>query len=272
MLGDKFCHPHAVSLGMLTVFSHIALSHPPRKETSDADEPRRFCLFAALRLCQKCGLARQAIATAERYAPDLAALFHMVIHMRPNAKGLERLAFRHEGRPGVTRVSMAGDGKGLTVTARDVRKVDARAKGETAFRETGLIYIHAKIGMSGGRLGLSLSAVSYSCLEVQRLVERSDVDLQTALLRQVDAEAHAVFRAWGVGAKIEEAEDEHYAAAVPGLWAGEHDRMAVDAEWGLDTTNAPTMLVFSAGTYLSEGEMRSTVWPRWKDDPTCQMV
>lgn len=231
-----------------------------------------FARSPALRLSLKRGFARQAIATAERHAPDLAGLFHKAIHMRPNAKGVERLALRLKGRPGVTRVSMARDGKGLTFTARDVRQVEARVEGETAFHETGLIYIRAKVGMSGGRLGFCLSAVSYSCHALERLVERSSVDLQSALLPQIDTEAQAIFRGWDRAARIEEAEDEYYAAAVPGLWAGGHDRMALDADWGFDTQKAPTMPIFSARTYLSEAEMRPTVWLRWKDDPTCRMI
>lgn len=231
-----------------------------------------FACSPALRLSLKRGLARQAIASAESNASDLSVLFQMAIQMRPNAKGVERLARRLRGRRGVTRLSLSRDDKHLTFIARDVRQVEARVQGETAFRETGLIYIRAKVGMSGGRLVFSLSAVSYSCHALERLVERSDVDLHSPLLPQIDTEAHAIFRAWDAGAKIEEAEDEFFASAMPGLWAGGHDRMEIDADWGLDTTRAPTMPIFSARTYLSEKEMRPTVWLRWKDDPTCRMV
>lgn len=231
-----------------------------------------FARSPALRLSLKRGLARQAIATAERNAADFCGLFELAIRMRPNAKGVERLATRLRGRRGVTRSSLSRDEKHLTFIARDVRLVEARVQGETAFRETGLIYIRAKVGMSGGRLVFSLSAVSYSCHALERLVERSSVDLHSPLLPRIDTEAHAIFRAWDAGRKIEEAEDEYFASALPGLWAGGHDRMEIETDWGLETKGAPTMPIFSARTYLSEKEMRPTVWLRWKDDPTCRMV
>jgi hypothetical protein len=67
----------------------------------------------ALRLSLKRGLARQAIAMAERDAPNLPGLFWLAAGLRPNAKAVERLALQLKVRPGVTRVSMARNGKAL---------------------------------------------------------------------------------------------------------------------------------------------------------------
>lgn len=126
--------------------------------------------------------------------------------------------------------------------------------------------------MIGGALCVRMTAVSFCCHALERLVERSDHDLQSTLLPQVDAEAQAIFRGWDRAARIEEAGDEYYPAALPGLWAGGHDLMSLEADWGIISPGAPCLPVFSARTFLSETEMRPTVWLRWKDDPSCRMM
>jgi hypothetical protein len=230
-----------------------------------------FARSPALRVSLKRGLARQAIATADRDAPDMPCLLRMAAGLRPNAKAVERLALRLKGRPGVVRMAKAEGGKALTLVIRAIREVEARVEGETVFHETGLIYLRVKVAMSGGALGFHLSAVSFCCHALERLVERSDIDLQAALLPQVDAEAQAIFRGWDRAARIVEADDEYYPAATPGLWAGGHDEMALDPDWGL-SNGCGRLPVFSARTFLSEAEMRPTVWLRWKDDPACRMA
>lgn len=142
--------------------------------------------------------------------------------------------------------------------------------GETAFHETGLIYLRARVGLVGRGMGFHLSAVSFCRHALERLVERSTLALDAALLPQVDNEAQAIFRAWDRNALISEAGDEYYPAALPGVWAGGHDEMALDPDWNL--RNSCGMLpVFSARTFLSAEEMRPTVWLRGKDDPSCRM-
>jgi hypothetical protein len=230
-----------------------------------------FARSPALRVSLKRGIARQAIAMADRTAPDLPALFRMAADLRPNAKAVERLAGRMVGRPGVVRVVKTEGGKALTFVTRAVRAVEARVEGATVFHETGLIYLRARVGMMGPGLGFHLSAVSFCTHALERLVERSDHDLQAPLLAQVDAEALAIFRGWDRAARIVDAEDEYYPAATPGLWAGGHDAMALDPEWTL-FSGSGHLPVFSARTFLSEAEMRPTVWLRWKDDPACRMA
>ena len=139
------------------------------------------------------------------------------------------------------------------------------------FHETGLIYLRARGGMIGPGLGFQLSAVSFCAHALERLVERSDIDLQNVLLPQVDAEAQAIFRGWNRAARILNAGDEYYPAATPGIWAGGHNEMALDQDWGL-SNGCGRLPVFSARTFLSEAEMRPTVWLRWKDDPACRMA
>lgn len=230
-----------------------------------------FAGSPALRVSLKRGLARQAITMAERSVADVPGLIRMASDLRPNAKSAERLAERIARRSGVARVALTPDRKGLTFVLRSVRDVEARVTGETAFHETGLIYLRVRVGLVGRKLGFHLSAASFCRHALERLVERSDIPLDAALLPRVDAEALAIFRGWDRAARIEEAGDEYYPAATPGVWAGGHDEMALDPDWNL--TNGCGMLpVFSARTFLSPTEMRPTVWLRWKDDPSCRMA
>lgn len=223
----------------------------------------------ALRVSLKRGLARQALATAARSAADLPALFAAASRMRPNARGVERLALRLQGCPGVTRVVC--NARSLTFTAREVCEVESRVSGQTAFRETGLVYLRVRVGMAGGRLTFGLAAVSFCAHALERLVERSDLDLRAPLLAQMDAEAQALFRARDAGACILEGDDEFLAAATPGVWAGGHDGMAPGADWGLAFGPGASVPLFSARTFLSEARMRPTIWLRWKNDPACRI-
>lgn len=229
-----------------------------------------FAGSPALRVSLKRGLARQAIGMAERSPADMAVLIRTASELRPNAKSAQRLAARIAGRAGVVRAALTRDRKGLTFIARTVRDVEAQVSGETAFHETGLIYLRVQVGLAAGRMGFQLSAVSFCRHALERLVERSDLPLDAALLPQVDAEAVTIFRGWEHAARIAEAGDDYYPAAYPGVWAGGHDLMALDPDWSLRNASGH-LPVFSARTFLSPAEMRPTVWLRWKADPACCM-
>jgi hypothetical protein len=231
-----------------------------------------FNRSTAVRASLKRGLARQALAVAEQQGADLPALFALAAGLRPNPKGLERTAARLWSRAGVTRVALTACRKSLRFTARAVRQVEARVEGETAFHETGLIYVRAQVEMSGGQPGFRLCAVSFCCHALERLVERSDLPLDADFLSRIDAEAQSIFLGWDRAARIIDDGDEYYSAAVPGVWAGGHDGMTLDADWGLSTEAAPSVPIFSARTFLSASEMRPTVYLRWKNDPTCRIV
>ncbi len=230
-----------------------------------------FARSPARRVSLKRGFARQAIAMAERTAPDMPGLFRMAAGLRPNAKAVARLALRLKGRPGVVCVSMARNGRSLSFTTRAAHEVEAQVEGKTMFREPSLVYLRATVGMTGSLLGLQLSAISFCAHALERLIERSAVDLGATFPRHVDAEAQAILRGWGRGARIEEAGDEYYPAVMARPLGRGHDEMALDLDWGLsnDTGRVP---LFSVRTFLSEAEMRPTVWLRWKDDPSCQMI
>lgn len=225
----------------------------------------------SLRVSLKRGLARQVIGAAERDAADLPTLFRMAAELRPNAKSADRVAARIKTRPGVARVAMNADHKGITIVARAVREVEARVQGETVFHETGLIYLRAIVRFCVSGIGFQLSAASFCRHAIERLVERSDASIETAVLPHIDTEALAIFRGWDRATLIAEAGDEFYPAEAPGVWAGGHDRMAIDPDWGLSNTSGGLPL-FSVRTFLSETEMRPTVWLRWKNDPHCRMV
>lgn len=230
-----------------------------------------FARSPSLRLSLKKGLARQAIEAANRTSADLPALFRLAVDLRPNPKGLERLALRIKGRPGVSRVALAPKEKALTFIARAVRDVSARVEGEQVFRETGLIYLRARVGLVGPSIGFHLSAVSFCQHALERVIERSCLPIDHPLLPQIDEEARAVFRAWDRDARIIDGDDEFYPAGLSGLWVGGHDELGMEPDWNLFNTSG-SVPVFSARTFYSENEMRPTVWLRWKDDPTCRIA
>ena len=230
-----------------------------------------FTRSPALRVSLKRGYARQAIDIADRTPPDLSGLFRIATSLRPNAKALERTGRRIKGRPGVVRVCVSPGDKAVKFIARTVQNVESRSDGETIFHETGLIYLRARVALTLGSVGIHLSAVSFCRHALERLIERTDLPLAEGLLPQVDAEAEAIFRGWERGSGFDDAGDAYHMAVAPGVWAGACDEMALSPEWGLVARGASAVPVFSARTFLSEAEMRPTVWLRWKDDPSCTM-
>ncbi|RYE50223.1 MAG: hypothetical protein EOP21_04310 [Hyphomicrobiales bacterium] len=231
-----------------------------------------FSRSTAIRTSLKRGLARQALTTAERESADLPALFAIAASLRPNPKGLDRIAARLGTRRGVTRVALTSCRKSLGFTARAVRQVEAKVQGETAFCETGLIYLRAQADMTGGRIGFRVSAVGFCGHALERLVERSDVRLDAPLLQVIDIEAHAILRGLERGAWIVEDGDEFYPPSTTGLWAGGQDGLCMEQDWGLSTDVVPTIPIFSVRTFLSPAEMRPTLYLRWKDDPSCRLL
>lgn len=230
-----------------------------------------FSRSAALRTSLKRGLARQALSEADRDSADLPGLFALVAGLRPNPKGIDRMAARLRAQPGIARVALTPDQKSLRFTARAVRRVEAQVHGETAFHETSLIYVRSLAQASSGQVGFRVSGVSFCGHALERLVERSDLPL-TALLPAINAEAQAIFRGWDRSARIAEDDDEYYPASAPGVWAGGHDRMRVEPDWGLTPDAGAHIPIFSVRTFLSAAEMRPTLYLRWKNDPACRIL
>lgn len=231
-----------------------------------------FSRSTAIRASLKRGLARQALTAADRESADLPALFTLAAGLRPNPKGLDRMATRLGTQRGVTRVALTACRKSLSFTARTIRQVEARVQGKTAFLETGLIYVRARANLAGGRFGYRISAVSFCAHALERLVERSKVRLDAPLLKVIDVEAQAIFRGWDKGAQIVEDDDEFYSGSSAGVWAGGHDAMSLEPDWGLTIDLLPALPIFTVRTFLSPTEMRPTVYLRWKDDPYCRLL
>lgn len=179
-----------------------------------------FASSPALRASLKRGIARHAVDLAARTAPDLSRLFRQTAGLRPNRKGLERMARRLQVQPGVVRVALSGGGKALVFSTRAVHEIETRVGGEEVFRETGLIYLRARVGLDGMGLTFRLSAVSFCCHALERLVERSALPLDRPLLPAVDAEARQIFRGWDPEGLIVDTGDQYHRAATAGLWAG----------------------------------------------------
>jgi hypothetical protein len=230
-----------------------------------------FGRSTVLRTSLKRGLARQALSEAERESSDFPALFALAAGLRPNSKGLDRMAARLRVRRGVSRVAIAPNRNSLSFTARAVRQIEAQVLGETAFHETSLIYVRARADMAGSRFGFRVSAISFCGHALERLVERSDIPLK-ALLPLIDVEAQAIFRGWDRGTRIVEQGDEYFPASAQGVWAGGYDGMSLEPDWGLSNNTTQSVPIFSVRTFLSPVEMRPAVYLRWKDDPTCRIL
>ena len=223
----------------------------------------------ALRRALKRGLARQAPDLAGRSAPNPSEIFGLLSGLRPNEKSVERLAQRLKPRSGLSRVARTHGGKGLSVIFRMRREIEARVAGAPLFQETGLIYLRAECFQFAGKMAFDLKAISFCCHALERLVERSDLPL-TGLLPQIDAEVAQMFAGLRAGADLTDGGDQFLPARVGGVWAGGEDEMAMDPDWGLRNACGHLPL-FSARTFLSEAEMRPTLFLRYKNDPRCQM-
>lgn len=71
--------------------------------------------------------------------------------------------------------------------------------------------------------------------------------------------------------KANSAANSCHPAATPGPWAGGHDAVALDPDWG-QSYGGGRLPGFSACTFPSEAEMRPTVRLRWTDDPGCRIT
>jgi hypothetical protein len=231
-----------------------------------------FTRSPALRLSLKRGFATQAIARAEQSSADLSGLVRIAAELRPNPKAVSRVAARIKARPGVVQIAATVDRKGLSFVARMIREIETRVMGEPVFEETGLIYMRARVSAASKGVGFHLSAISFCRHATERLVERADPDLSLGLLPEIDGEARAMFRAWEGGRTFDEAGDAYCPAAAAGVWAGGYDDLGMDPAWGLVSATTASVPIFSARTFLSEAEMRPTVWLRWKDDPACRII
>lgn len=204
---------------------------------------------------------------AERDRANLAGLRRLSTKLQLNAKEMDRLARQIKAKPGVVAVSLTRDRKIVSFIARIVCNVEALRDGLSIFHETGLIYFWTRAWLERKTPRFQICAVSFCAHAPERLAERSDVPIQTALLPEIDTEAQEIFRRWDREAVIFEDVDDCYPAISAGVWAGGHDEMEPEPGWGINTIFDPSLPIVSARTFLSAEELRPSVGIRRKDDP-----
>lgn len=223
-----------------------------------------FGTSASLRNALKRGLARQAMSHAAQAEADVAALVRISTNMRPNAKAMQRLAQQLASRKGVVKVAKSNEG--LVVIVRNVCQIRNQIDQQDLFRETALVYTRLAIRCLRHAVGYHVSRASFCLHALERLVERSPVALDRPLLPVADQEAVRVLRGLAQGRDFTENGDHFIPAVANGVWAGGLDQAALDEEWGLVCKDAAGVPLFSARTFLSEDEMRPTVWYSWKQE------
>jgi hypothetical protein len=223
----------------------------------------------SLRNSLKRGYARQAMTVAGRASADIPRLLRLARDLRPNRKAMERLARRLMSLAGVVSVRATRGGHGLVVVARTMREVEVRAEGMAVFREPGLIYLRIGITCEQGAVGFRLSAASFCRHALERLVERSSVQVAPGLLPVIDQEALCIFQGWNTGKAFEDKDGLFLPAGADGLWAGCFDTMEAETDWDLWCQGAPRVPLFSVRTFLGPDEMRPMVWLRWQDRADC---
>lgn len=221
-----------------------------------------FATNASLRTALKRGLARQAMSHAAQAEADVAALVRLSTNMRPNAKAMQRLAQQLASRKGMVKVAK-GD-EGLVVVVRNVCQIRNQIDQQDIFTETALVYTRFAIRCLRTGVGYHVSRASFCLHALERLVERSAVALDRPLLPVADQEAVRVLRGLAQGRDFTENGDHFIPAVANGVWAGGVDQAALDEDWGLVCKDAAEVPLYSARTFLSEDEMRPTVWYSWK--------
>ena len=220
----------------------------------------RFLSSRHARPSLKRGLARQAFGHAATQGADLPDLFRSLVELRPNPKALEREARRLARRPGVLRVARRPSG--LTVMARNLREMTNSAQSVELFSESAIVYTHILAEIRGGSLRFGIWRTSFCLHAVERLVERSAIPLDRAVLPALDTEFIAIARNASADRIIREDDERFVQGVETGLWAGGLDDSAPEPDWPFEDAKVP---IFSARTFLGPNEMRPTVWLRWQD-------
>lgn len=221
-----------------------------------------FAQSASLRTALKRGLARQALSHAAQAEADVAEIVRIASTMRPNAKAMQRLAQQLASRKGVAKVAKSDTC--LVVFVRNICEIRTQVEQQEVFTETAVVYTRLAISCARNRVGYHVTRASFCLHAVERLVERSAVALDRPLLPVVDQEAVRVLRAMAQGRDFIENGDHFMPAVAHGVWAGSLDQATLDEDWGLIAKEPGGVPLYSARTFLSENEMRPTVWCAWK--------
>ncbi|WGW02771.1 hypothetical protein [Tropicibacter oceani] len=205
------------------------------------------------------GLARQAMDDAARESADTGRILADLRAMAPNPRSRQRFAARMTGRRGVLLARAVRDG--LVIVLRTVLTVDLRKDGQPCFSEERIAWTRFHLRNAKRWTSFDVQALHVTRHVMQRRIERSDCPM-TGVLADMDA---AMLRALSRLEKgdILQDRDDDFVPAQRGVWAGGYEQAAVDPEWGPAFRNGPPMQVFAIRTFLSEPEMRPTVWMRW---------
>jgi hypothetical protein len=215
-----------------------------------------------LRQSLKRGLARQAMAEADRDQAEAALVLAELAGLRPNGKSLQRVARRLGRLAGVVRVAALA-GQGLVVVLRNRREVTTRSGGTDIFGEPSLVYSLVTATAGGARQRITLHRAAIGPHALERFVERGDVALEARFLPQVDRAAARLLRAFARDAVIEEDGDQAISAGPAGLWAGSADLASVEDGWPAAAHAGGPVPIFSARTFLSPEVMRPMLWLKW---------
>lgn len=207
------------------------------------------------------GLARQAMTEATCDGADTARILTELHDMAPNARSRQRFAARLRRRRGVVQARAVADG--LVVVLRSVMTVDLHKQGVSCFSEERIAWIRVHVGCGKGRIGFRLDTVHATHHAIQRRVERSECPLND-LLGDLDA---AMLRALARLARdsVLSDRDDEYLPARQGVWAGGMEETCADPAWGPAFRHCAPLKVFAVRTFLSEDEMRPTVWLGWSE-------
>lgn len=219
------------------------------------------CRPMALRSALKRGRAREAFSHAAREEATSGDVLAEVRGLRPNRKGLERVAARLRRRPGVVRVALLRGG-GIVLVLRGLREVRQAVGAEALFDEAAVVYSRVTVMPERRQLRFGLVRAGFCQHAVERLVERSAVPVDRPLLPILDQEAVALFAALLAGKGFDDRGDGFVPALQPGVWAGGWDQSAMEEDWGPVAMDGRVPF-FSIRTFLGAAEMRPTVWARW---------
>ena len=232
-----------------------------------------FSESQSMREALKRGRAREALTTASSQPIAPERLFDLVMDARPNAKSAKRLLARAKRRAGVTNVSGSPCGKSFLVVGRYVKTMMFKKPDELLeYSDTVITYIGVRLQARRAGMSVWAAGLSFGKHALERFVERSDVDFHAPILPHIDAEAKQIFRSWENEEVIPERDGQHYRAMKPGTWSGFIQDVPMEREWGRFVSALPRLPMFCARTFLSDEEMRPTVWMRAYGAPNCQLL
>lgn len=232
-----------------------------------------FSTSKSMRESFKRGRAREALTTASSQPLVPERLFDMIMEARPNAKSVKRLMARAKRQTGVTNVSASSCGKRFLLVGRYVKTMTFQKPDELLkYNNQAITYIGVRFQARRAGISIWTAGVSVGKHAIERFVERSEVDFHAPILPHIDAEAKQIFQSWENEEVIPEHDGQHYRAMMPGTWSGWVQDFPIECEWGRFVSVLPRLPMFCVRTFLSDEEMRPTVWMRAYGAQNCQLL